>query len=240
MSSEAKPPILAAPLEIRFEIYRHVWMIPDSDLPRLLEACRQQSGRVHLYPEIYYFRHQVELLNALVSICRQIRDEVLSEYFHQTQVGVSNWRDHNPMLKEVLLLPLDMQHIQSSLLFVSYTQHVSLFWTAGESDLMTRALDWLLQLKQLKTLELIINWPSRHVESALNEILDSSLFERLTTLRNLEKIVVKLYGDSLEETPEIRRIEDILSKSVREDLRQVYCTPMKRVPRFFSHSLKDT
>ncbi|EGZ72213.1 hypothetical protein NEUTE2DRAFT_111626 [Neurospora tetrasperma FGSC 2509] len=198
MSSEAKPPILAAPLEIRFEIYRHVWMIPDSDLPRLLEACRQQSGRVHLYPEIYYFRHQVELLNALVSICRQIRDEVLSEYFHQTQVGVSNWRDHNPMLKE----------------------HVSLFWTAGESDLMTRALDWLLQLKQLKTLELIINWPSRHVESALNEILDSSLFERLTTLRNLEKIVVKLYGDSLEETPEIRRIEDILSKSVREDLRQ--------------------
>lgn len=127
------------------------------------------------------------------------------------------------MLKEVQPPPYDVQHIQFSLLFVSYTQHVSLFWAAGEPDLMTRTLDWLLQLKQLKTLELIINWSSRRMKSSLNEILDSSFFGRLTTLRNLEKIVVKLDGNFWQETPDVQRIKDILLKSVREDLRQVCC-----------------
>ncbi|KAK3494444.1 uncharacterized protein B0T23DRAFT_419167 [Neurospora hispaniola] len=226
MASKAKSPILAAPLEIRLEIYRHTWRIPFSDAERLYEqAVRRPSGQARLYHEIYYFMLQVEQLHALVSICWQIRDEVLLEYFHQTQVSVSNWREHNSMLKEVLPLPYDVQHIQSSLLFVSYTQHVSLFWIAGEPDLMTRTLDWLLQLKQLKTLELIINRPSHNMKSAPNEILDSSLFGRLTTLRNLEKIVVRINGGLWKETPEVQRIEDILSKSVREDLRQPEAQP---------------
>ncbi|KAK3505195.1 hypothetical protein B0T13DRAFT_31268 [Neurospora crassa] len=219
MASEARPPILAAPLEVRFEIYRHAWTIPYIDAERLFQhAVKQWSGQVHPYQEAYYFMLQVEQLHSLVSICQQIRNEVLSEYFHQTQVGIANWREHNSMLKEVL--PYDVQHIQSSLLFASYTQHVCLHWTIGEPDLMTRTLDWLLQLKQLKTLELIIGRLRRRMEPTLKDIFDSSLFQRLTTLRNLEKLVVLIDGDCWEETPQVQRIKDILSKSVREDLRQ--------------------
>lgn len=239
MASEAKPPLLAAPLEVRFEIYRHAWTIPYTDGERLFQhAVKQWSGQIHPYQEAYYFMLQVEQLHSLVSICQQIRNEVLSEYFYQTQVGIANWREHNSMLKEVQ--PYDVQHIQSSLLFASYTQHVCLRWTTGEPDLMSRTLDWLLQLKQLKALELIIDWPPRRrMEPILKDIFDSSLFQRLTTLRNLEKLVVLIDGDCWEETPQVQRIKDILSKSVREDLRQVCCSPVRRVPRFFSHSLED-
>ncbi|KAK3340197.1 hypothetical protein B0H65DRAFT_471583 [Neurospora tetraspora] len=201
-----------------------------------------------------YFKLQVGQLHALVSICGQIRDEVLSEYFHRTQVYL--WYHVN------LHVPCAMQHIMSSLLFASYTQHVSLRWDIDSFYVMPSTLDWLLQLKQLKTLELLItrsylppiiskyheeNLFPQSMKLALDDYFGSIHFQRLTTLRNLEKIVVKLcfgphrwcpspevHAGIWERTPRFQKIKETLSESVREDLRQVCCTLPMGVPLPFS------
>ncbi|ESA43176.1 hypothetical protein GE21DRAFT_4105 [Neurospora crassa] len=213
MASEAKPPILAVPLEIRFEIYRHTWTIPFSDARELSEGMFGRWSSQSLNSEMCYFNLQVRQLHALVSICRQIRNEVLSEYFHQTQVIFCNRLTISP---EIQHPAYSIAHrIQSSLLFASYTQHVRIRWITNN----TSTLVWLLQLKRLKTLELIIDGPPRCVQSILDQTFDSSLFWRLTTLRNLEKLVV-LIDCVLRATLYVQRIKDIPSKSVEVDLIQ--------------------
>ncbi|KAJ4379929.1 hypothetical protein N0V85_008826, partial [Neurospora sp. IMI 360204] len=244
MASEAKPPILAAPVEIRLEIYRYTWTISFN--------CKEYSDifahPLSLEHEVVYFRLQVEQLHKLVSICRQMRNEVLSEYFHRTQVYLRSIFVGTTGANRLNRLPYAMNYIRSSPLFASHTQHVSLHWHPDESKVMASTLDWLLQLKQLKTLELVIthsklphinfkndgeNGFPQIMKLALDDYFGSRHFQRLTTLRNLEKIVVKLcfrmrwatrgpqvHAGIWERTPRFQKIKETLSESVREDLRQ--------------------
>ncbi|KAK3340196.1 hypothetical protein B0H65DRAFT_444230 [Neurospora tetraspora] len=87
MASESKPPLLAAPLEIRHIIYRYVWTIPidaDKHLERYFPSCLNEN----------YFKLQFGQIHALVSICQQMRDEVLAEYFPRTQVYLRSHHRH--------------------------------------------------------------------------------------------------------------------------------------------------
>lgn len=105
----------------------------------------------------------------------------------------------------------------------------------------------MLQLKQLKTVELVIIDSQLHtfedfldqLTAALNNFCAFHIvFQLGNKLRNLEKIVLKLYlnrrwveldADFLKSAPRLQYFNDVLSRSLREDLKQVCCTPFRAV-----------
>ncbi|KAK3948109.1 hypothetical protein QBC32DRAFT_352391 [Pseudoneurospora amorphoporcata] len=237
MTFEAIPPILAAPLEIRHAIYRYVWTIQSKayfDIGRGTYT-RDRENVLGL---------QIKRLVKLVSICQQMRYEVLSEYFHRTQIYLDTRIDVSfysppPYVQSSLV-------ITSSALFTSYTQNVMLrLYRYGRVPDKTEILDWLLQLKQLKTLDLVVlDWrmylgegiQDHDIAAVVNEYFGPSQMHRFTALRNLERIRV-IFCSCWERstkiadgTPEFQRLKRILSESVREDLRQVWYTPVRVVP----------
>ncbi|KAK1780285.1 hypothetical protein QBC45DRAFT_391560 [Copromyces sp. CBS 386.78] len=226
MTSEAIPPILAAPLEIRHAIYRYVWTITFREHT---DYVQDVNSHCHfLCQVVVFFRLQAKRLYKLVSICQQMKYEVLSEYFHRSQIYIrtsmsASWSIRQP-------------YVHSSALFTSHTQHVILHVYRGFHD-QIKSLDWLLQLKQLKTLEMVVtDWRlyrdtnvQDNVAAIINELFGPRQMKRLTALRNLDKIRVKLRfrrpnsdrnTKIAEGTPEFQRLKRILSESVREDLRQ--------------------
>ncbi|EGO57526.1 hypothetical protein NEUTE1DRAFT_129452 [Neurospora tetrasperma FGSC 2508] len=231
-----KPLILAIPLEVRHEIYRYTWTVPVDFKKHLMKP--------YAYCDLYYWSKaylelQVKQLHTLLSICGQMRDEVLSEYFYRTQVHFrhlfTSGRIHNSRANH---------YIRSSLLFASYTQHVSLTWILRRHPPpeflreFSETIEWMLQLKQLKTVELLLVDSQLHtfhdfldqLTAVLNDFCAFHIvFQLGTKLRNLEKIVLKLYfnrcrveldADFLKRAPRLRYFNDVLSRSVREDLRQ--------------------
>ncbi|KAK3401096.1 hypothetical protein B0T20DRAFT_477211 [Sordaria brevicollis] len=228
MASEAKPPILAAPLEIRHAIYRYTWTITRE------EVLKTPPTQLLWVYEMAIFKLKAKRLYKLTSICKQMSYEVLSEYFHRRQIWIRTWNLAGA--SEDLLCP--MNYIQSSSLFTSYTQHVS-FAMSGSSRDRFNSFDWLLQLKQLKTLELVINdlglWTKNidqdGIKSIITKYFGPDLVQKLAAFRNLEKLVIRFglggdrYTKMAEGTTEFQRIKDILSQTVREDLRQPEMQP---------------
>ncbi|KAK3494443.1 uncharacterized protein B0T23DRAFT_411537 [Neurospora hispaniola] len=233
-----KPLILAIPLEVRHEIYRYTWTVTIDVKKHLVKP--------YAHCDLYFLSKpyrelQVKQLHTIISICGQMRDEVLSEYFYRTQV---HFRHLSTCGRTLLHQSYANHYIRSSLLFASYTQHVSLTWEPRRHPPpeflreFYETIEWMLQLKQLKTVELvIIDSQLRTFEDFLDQLTaalnDFSAFHIVfqlgTNLRNLEKIVLKLYfnrrwveldADFLIRAPRLRYFNDVLSRSLREDLKQ--------------------
>ncbi|KAK3948110.1 hypothetical protein QBC32DRAFT_66357 [Pseudoneurospora amorphoporcata] len=211
MASNSKPTILALPLEIRHEIYRYAWTLQ-------VDTNKYVGQRFPSWLNKSYVKLQVGQVQKLVSICRQMRDEVLSEYFHRTQVYFRWHRGqlaHHTSIHNNRPRPeFDAPHcIQFSHLLTHYT-HVSLQWEPclclGNSEgtrSASYALNWLLKLERLKTLELVISkrWvtimeqlqakASHRDLNATDLSICSSCFSKLMKLRNLEKVVFKVLSN---------------------------------------------
>lgn len=240
----AVPPILAAPLEIRNEIYWHAWASPVDDKEHLDRPCTPSYCGMCNFPQTF-FKDQFKQLHTLVSVCGQMRDEVLSEYFHRTQVCIG----HPSRISN-----LSTQHrlanyyIRSSLLFTTYTQHVCLAWyprkdTPDLDKEMWRNILWLTRLKQLKTLELVIidgtviratdDFSTQLYLVLIRGCSAEIIREMEGQLHNLEKVVLKLYfnGRWVHELVDsncrgrglslFQHWKSTLSEMVREDRRQV-------------------
>lgn len=106
----------------------------------------------------------------------------------------------------------------------------------------TESLDWLLQLKKLKTLYLEVTdvrlyreegVKDHHIAAVIEEYFGPARVQRLAALRNLERISVILISwwrgsnEIAEATPEFQRLKGILSESVQEEFRQVCYTPLR-------------
>ncbi|KAL0473798.1 hypothetical protein QR685DRAFT_437203 [Neurospora intermedia] len=233
-----KPLILTIPLEVRHEIYRYTWTVPID--------VKKHVRKPYAYYDLYFLSKpyrelQVKQLHTLLSICGQMRDEVLSEYFYRTQVHFR----HLFTFGRILLWQSKANHyIRSSLLFSSHTQHVSLTWEPCRHPPpeslreFSKTIEWMLQLKQLKTVEFVIIDSQLHTFEDFLDQLTAALndfdafhivFQLGTKLRNLEKIVLKLYlnrrwveldADFLKSAPRLRYFNDVLSRSLGEDFKQ--------------------
>lgn len=192
-------------------IYRYTWTIPIDPRKHFELAPRYNSCLNGIY-----FKRQFGQLHALVSICRQVRQEVLSEYFDRTQVYV-RWRDPHVGLWWFDNTPCPefdaVAYIQSSRLLTHYTHHVSLHWvpclySRDSEERQTnncQHLDWLLKLEQLKTLELVLyeGWirimayvwsdsPRSNPGGDAQALFCSVCLSKLMELRNLKKVVFKV------------------------------------------------
>ncbi|KAK3340193.1 hypothetical protein B0H65DRAFT_590387 [Neurospora tetraspora] len=138
LSVERKFPILRLPAEIRLMVYHQILTLP---IPEMIST-----------------------LTSLTASCHQIRGEVLHEYLNhilpttQLHLSASAPRKHHlPGPAETL------EALEASPFFKQNIQHVSLQWGGCVcshapwyiEDIQEAGLDWLVQLKQLKTLELV-------------------------------------------------------------------------------------
>ncbi|KAK3401098.1 hypothetical protein B0T20DRAFT_390947 [Sordaria brevicollis] len=226
---EPTPPLLSFPLEIRNEIYRHTWTIPVNPkehikVPPVLRAEGEQIAWNSLFCLTDdYLKLQMGQLHTLAAVCQQVRAEVLSEYFSRTQVYIRFRLNPTYIERHLGIYGIEyaMERLRSSPLFTTHTQHVCLHWSfKGErDDLMESALDWLSEMKQLKTLELMITdsavdlyWKdvNRSVEAALGSWGEHDHWEGFRQ-RSI-----------WEEMPGFKKIkETLVEATVREDLRQL-------------------
>ncbi|KAK3401099.1 hypothetical protein B0T20DRAFT_347530 [Sordaria brevicollis] len=199
--------LLLLPLELRLEIYRHTWAV---DRPTF-EEFNKEGGNLDQYSK-EYFRPQLGQLHALLSVCGQMRDEVLREYFDRTQVYLGyytyagweefkDWRSRNASRAETC--------IRSSPLFASHAKHISIAWEPGQMSYephhkknLLESLNCMSRVKQLKTLGLVLLDVEQldqrdlhtHVEALLNSAgIDKVSLRSGAKLHNLEKIVLKCY-----------------------------------------------
>lgn len=208
-------------------IYRYTWTIP-------IDPRKHFELDPHFVSCLdgIYFKRQFGQLHALVSICRQMRQEVLWEYFDRTQVYV-RWHDIQLGFGRFSNTPCPVFDvvacIQSSRLLTHYTHHVSLPWepclcsrdSEGRRTSNCQHWDWLLKLEQLKTLELVLfeGWirlmacirsdsPRSNPGGNTQALFCSVCLSKLMTLRNLEKVVFKVDSDIYTlAAAEIQRLE---------------------------------
>lgn len=88
MGSQPESSLLHLPYEVLLKIYQHFWTIPReekyffySEYPVILKST--------------YLKAQLSEICTLGAICRTIRDEAYSEYFHTTQIYVGWGHDED-------------------------------------------------------------------------------------------------------------------------------------------------
>ncbi|KAK3401097.1 hypothetical protein B0T20DRAFT_477212 [Sordaria brevicollis] len=233
--TEFRAAILTIPLEIRREIYSYAWTVHErvwweiSCVPNLYEK------------EQYLFKSLRLQLLRLASICQQMRCEVLSEFFYKTQIRV---RTHRFFFSSSVT-----KRIRDSAFFTSHTRHVGLVIDARGGNQIIESLPWLFRLKHLKTLDLLItlDWwyneycRSEDITKIINRIFGPAELEKLATLRDmdLERVTIRFVGpddhngkpntDVAEGTTAFQKVKDVLSQTIREDLRQSRRQPAHRI-----------
>lgn len=127
------PSLLDLPVELRLQIYEYFWSIPEENkffVSGIPNPCSLKAT---------YLKTQLSAICTLGAICRTIRQEAYSEYFHTTQVYLGWGHLDLPAYldrrvdyhREACLQPHDRQALellQNSYLLQTQARHVCLRW----------------------------------------------------------------------------------------------------------------
>ncbi|KAK3338292.1 hypothetical protein B0H65DRAFT_552761 [Neurospora tetraspora] len=209
MSYQPESPLLRLPVEVRLEIYQHLWTIP-WEKKHLVRRCAYKLKAT-------YLKAQLSAICTLGAICRTIHYEAYAEYFHTTQTYLSGYV--NPDL-EIYLGDNDrkaLELIQNSYLLKTQTRHVCLRWVHVDhlKDTLEEQLEEELEVWEIDNLErtntnlnIVMNCLKTRFQNAitLDIVCDEICFNGITTnyyddrdserirslrFRNLEKAVVR-------------------------------------------------
>ncbi|KAK3955437.1 hypothetical protein QBC32DRAFT_38850 [Pseudoneurospora amorphoporcata] len=136
MSYQPDSALLRRPVELRLQIYEYAWTIP-YEKKFFIPRCSSKLKAT-------YLEAQLSAICTLGAICRTIREEAYSEYFHVTQIflgwGHTNRRPFVDMALELHLQDNDRKArevIQSSYLLKTQARHVCLRWEHNLEITMT-------------------------------------------------------------------------------------------------------
>lgn len=190
MDSQSVFPFFRLPAELRLEIYKHVWTVPEA------EYVYQPNDRDYrLRLSVDYLTAQLSAIRKLGAISQRIRAEAYPEYFDHTQILLrydTAWRNWFPLddpgwddrNRRALYI------ISSSYLLQTQARHVYLHWPArgkessismfevGNSRMRARwqeellneqwALECVSRFKNLRSLDvhvdngLVIHWKDHY------------------------------------------------------------------------------
>ncbi|KAK3338291.1 hypothetical protein B0H65DRAFT_317869 [Neurospora tetraspora] len=130
MNSAPKPSLLGLPVEVRLQIYQHIWTISQEEqYLGWAYTGRYYCQREITYLKASYLKAQLSAISTLGAIYQKIRNEAYAEYFHTTQIylgwGYFDFWEMSPFYqhdREALEL------IRTSYLLQTRARHICLHW----------------------------------------------------------------------------------------------------------------
>ncbi|KAK1777462.1 hypothetical protein QBC45DRAFT_469581 [Copromyces sp. CBS 386.78] len=131
MSSAPTPSLLGLPVELRLQIYQHIWTIPHEE--HILVQIHADYSRYFeehpLFLKTSYLKSQLSAICTLGAISQQMRNEAYAEYFHTTQIYLGwGFFDYWNMGSFYLHDKQALELIRTSYLLQTQARHICLHW----------------------------------------------------------------------------------------------------------------
>ncbi|KAJ4392631.1 hypothetical protein N0V85_006918 [Neurospora sp. IMI 360204] len=182
MDSQSVSPFLRLPVELRLEIYKHVWTVPEAEYVYRPKANDDDDSKLRL--SVDYLTAQLSAIRKLGAISQRIRAEAYPEYFDHMQImlrydeawfddrmvadGGPGWDERNRralyILSRSYLLQTQARHVYLHWPARGKETSVSMFMRARQQEGLLNeqwALECVSLFENLRSLDV-------HVDNGLN------------------------------------------------------------------------